>query len=313
MRNTINNFVFGNRYNWSDPFTIVIDTRNISTGSSAANQFLYPQDPNALDGYIDFLVDWGDGEFSRIQNKADARIPHTYQVPGIYVLNFYKPKGKTIYISPRYENNEAERLKLIKVLRWGSFDITRGSFWGCVNLDLSQVEGDFSTYRTCESLFRGAGSQTIKTLDTMQFRGGTVSSVFAGMPEFNQQFIFNLPNATVLLATFIECTKFNSKINFIAPNLTSLTRVFEGCSLFNQDISTWFDWTKITNLTDIMRRKSSANYNPQYYDNLLIALDAGGQTNVPLGMGSIKHTSVGSSAKNNLLAKGWTITDGGMI
>ena len=65
-------------------------------------------------------------------------------------------------------------------------------------------------------------------------------------------------------------------------------------------------------MTRFMQGKSSANYNAAYYDRLLIVLDAGGQTGVTLGMGSIKHTSAGLAAKNNLIAKGWTITDGGV-
>ena len=47
------------------------------------------------------------------------------------------------------------------------------------------------------------------------------------------------------------------------------------------------------------------------YDNLLDACVNGGQLNVSLGMGTIKYTSAGAPDRASLVARGWTITDGG--
>ena len=49
------------------------------------------------------------------------------------------------------------------------------------------------------------------------------------------------------------------------------------------------------------------------YDNLLDACVNGGQLNVALGMGTIKYTSAGAADRASLVARGWTITDGGQI
>ena len=65
MINVSQNFIYGNSSAFGDPFSIVIDTRNTKTGGSASNEFLFPQNPDTLDSYINFLVDWGDGQFSR--------------------------------------------------------------------------------------------------------------------------------------------------------------------------------------------------------------------------------------------------------
>ena len=336
MINVSQNFIYGNSSAFGDSFSILIDTRNTKTGGSASNEFLFPQNTDINDNAINFLVDWGDGQFSRITSKAEASVPHVYATPGIYTINFYKPKGfTTAIISPRYESYSNETNKILKVLRWGVFNASRGSFQGCINLDLSEVEGTPlfpNVGATGERTFSGCTSlTTIKNLSNIIFQGST-TFLFANSSNFNQSFVFN---AGALSSCFFNCTKLNSSITINSntsitldifrgcttlnavpimntPNLTSVEGMFRSCTAFNKDVSTMLDWSKITNMHNFMNGKSSANYNAAYYDNLLIALDAGGQTGVTLGMGAIKYTSAGLTARNNLQAKGWAITDGGL-
>lgn len=336
MRNTTKNFIHGNRYEWNDPFTIVIDTRNTEEGGSAANEFLFPQNPDILPTYIDFLVDWGDGQFSRINSKAEAIVPHVYAIPGIYTLNFYKPKTKpNVVISPRYEEPFLyESHKLLKVLRWGKFNNSRYCFLSCINLNLSEVIGSPLFNGNGEGNFRQCqGLTTINNLSNITF-ASSVSRLFEGCINFDQEFTLNATISTTIASFLKGCIKLNNRITINAPRVTSATNAFEncvalnvlpvfhtpllsvvtgmfsGCTAFNQDVSNMLDWSKITNMDKFMAGKSPANYNASYYDNLLIALDNAGRSNVPLGMGSIKCTSAGVVARSNLLSKGWTITDG---
>ena len=71
-----------------------------------------------------------------------------------------------------------------------------------------------------------------------------------------------------------------------------------------------------------MREKSSANYDANYYDNLLIKLASNESLGgLPVGivgeldMGTIKYTSLGASARQSILDnnKATTITDGGQV
>ncbi len=336
MRNISQNFTFGNQWIFGDPFTIIIDTRNTKTGGSASNEFLFPQNLDTLDSYINFLVDWGDGQFSRITSQSQATVPHTYATPGIYILNFYKPKGIKVILSPRYENYPNETNKLLKVLRWGQFNNARGSFSGCANLDLSEVEGTpifngntGSNFRNCTNLTTIKGLDNIIFSDafTQVFNGcvnfnqactlnvtsaTSTTHVFYGCSKLNSQVIINAPNTINLQNFFQNCSIFNTLPVFNTPNVTNVTDMFNGCTAFNKDVSTMLDWSKVTNMARFMLGKSSANYNATYYDRLLIVLDAGGQSSVTLGMGTIKHTSAGATARANLLTKGWTITDGGV-
>lgn len=318
MIQTVKNYVFGGQYSFGEPMTIVIDTRNVITGGSDMFQFKVPQNSDTNDRSIDFLVDFGDGNFRRILSKADASIPHTYTVPGIYEVNFYKPKGQGVLLSLRYETNPFERLKLLKVLNWGSFDRSRGSFAGCNNLDLSTINDIPNSLSTSmEGFLSGVGTTIIDKLSDFIFTGAHITSALRNMPNFNQDFTFNLPNCISLSQTMALNPRFNGVVTFNAPKLTSIVRLFENNHAFNQPLhNCGIDWSKITNLDRLMTKNSGAStyvaYNPTYYDLLLKALDEGGKTNVPLTFSS-NYTSAGATARANLISKGWTITDRGMI
>ena len=316
MQHVINNFIFGNVWDFGNPFTIVIDTRNTISGGSAENEWKFPQNTDIYDTYINFLIDWGDGEFSRITTKAQAVVPHVYSVPGIYTINMYKPKIGNWILSPRYEGYQSERLKILKVLRWGNFQNSRNCFWNCSNLDLSEVEGSLTFSGNTRNNFAGCVNlTTIKNLSDIYFTNILdFTNIFNSCQNFNQSFTFNAPNATYISAFLYGCTNFNGDLVINAPNITRVDSFFRNCTSFNKPVhNIGFDWTKINNMTNFMTGKSSANYNAAYYDDLLIALDNAGQSNVTLGMDSIKYTSAGATARANLISKGWTITDGGQI
>lgn len=101
-------------------------------------------------------------------------------------------------------------------------------------------------------------------------------------------------------------------------NVISMNNMFTQATLFNQDISGW-NFNKDVDLTNFMVGKSSANYSAVFYSNLLIKVRdcvvETGRTNATKGftMQNIKYDSTGASARADLVADGWTITDGGMI
>lgn len=101
-------------------------------------------------------------------------------------------------------------------------------------------------------------------------------------------------------------------------NVTTMERMFSRALKFNQDISGW-NFNKDVNLLNFMVGKSAASYSPVYYSNLLIKLrncvvgTGRTETNKSLTMQNIKYTSEGASARADLVADGWAITDGGII
>jgi len=98
--------------------------------------------------------------------------------------------------------------------------------------------------------------------------------------------------------------------------------MFQNANVFNQDVSMW-DFSGLTNSNGLSNFiNGNTNYNPNYYDNLLIkwAKDPsmGGLTPNIIGtisMGGIKYTSAGAAARQSILDnnKAQSITDGGQL
>ena len=128
---------------------------------------------------------------------------------------------------------------------------------------------------------------------------------------FNQDISsWDVSNVTSFSGMFSFNTVFNQDISsWDTSNVTNMYGVFMSATSFNYDISGW-DFSSVTNMDDFMDNKT---YNSSYYDSLLIALDATGNTNVTLGMGSSQYGAAGTAARISLVSKGWTITDGGAL
>jgi len=77
--------------NPEDFFIATWDTRNTSSGSSAADQVTLPF---VSVGVYDVFVDWGDGsDEDRINVWDQAERTHTYLVQGVYTITI-KPRVK---------------------------------------------------------------------------------------------------------------------------------------------------------------------------------------------------------------------------
>ena len=81
---------------------------------------------------------------------------------------------------------------------------------------------------------------------------------------------------------------------------------------FDQDLSAW-DLSSITNMSGFMSNKTPANFSAANCDAIFEACVNGNQSNVTLGMGTIKYSSAGATDRATLISRGWTITDGGQV
>jgi surface protein len=216
--------------------TLVFDTRNTKTGSSASNQIRLPQNTDAHDLAINYLVDYGDGNFARLTTKAAVLTPYTYAVAGIYEVKIYTLKNK--FIELRYENHNAEANKLIEIKSWGRFRNSRACFHSCINLELKNIVGGLPTFsgnadgnfNSCTSLTTADG------LDDFTITNGSAAMFFFNCFNFNQPLNINLPMADTLRWFLAGCSKFNSPVILNAPNNTNLQEVFQNCTIFNQPL-----------------------------------------------------------------------------
>ncbi len=177
---------------------------------------------------------------------------------------------------------------------------------------------DTSNCQTFKSLFKGSNfNQNINNWNLTN--ANRFEYMFSDCP-FNQpldQWSFNPSNNLIYTNMFADNVVFNQPIS--SWGYTSLNPVYYGMFSnaigFNQDISSFLFNSSVIDVRFLMQGKDDSNYDPQYYDALLESIDVNfnGSTIKELDMGCCKYTTYGETFRNNLIAKGWTIIDCGLV
>ena len=287
-----------------------------------------------------YTVDWGDGQ------ETTTETSHIYATSGVYTVKMY---GVVDDFS--FGLNGGDKDKILTVENWGGFLLKEESFGVCPNLGLC-VGGTIKTvssgivrnaFNFCPNLkfdsdivldFNGALESV--TLQLFNLNNGvdsvnvnvsyTNALVLNCRADFRQAKSFNsvvdFNNIPLLgLSQFFESNSvINTKpINVNTSQCATFAKMFTNATLFNQDVSDW-DYSAAVNISGFMSGKSSANYDYQHYDNLLIkwdsdpsvgGLDFGKLTNLTTNMGTIQYSSAGAAAHASLTTKGLIISDGG--
>ncbi len=303
--------------------------------------------PYVSDGTYSGTIDWGDGTF--VENTYANR-NHTYSIAGDYDITI---TGECIGFSFNNIGDKLKILDIKQWGNGFIMLDDTNEFRGCVNLDITATDNliippnkEFSgTFRDCSSLvfnnsinnwnWVNASSLSaiffnsdsfnidINSIDVSNVR--ILNNTFASS-NYNQPLNnWNTINVVQIQRMFKQNSVFNQPLNnWNTSSVTTFRECFFSASSFNQDVSDW-DFSGITassGLDDFMRGKSDSNYNSSYYDNLLIkwAKDSS-EGGLPvgilneIGMGTIKYTSAGASARQSILDnnKAQTIIDGGQI
>ena len=278
--------------------------------------------PYISSGVYNGSIDWGDGT---VVANSFANKEHIYLVAGDY----------DVYVNGKIENltnltQENFKSTILNIKQWGNTKIDRGEiFRECTILDITAQDVlNTENTNTLVSLFFRANNLTCLNANINNWDTSNVVDM-SGM--FYQTQIntdignWDTSNVSTFQNMFFFATSFNSDIgSWNTESCNTFRGMFINATSFNQDISNW-NFSSVNNvnsLFDFMRGKSQANYDANYYDNLLIkwASDesVGG---LPIGvvgeidMGAIKYTSAGASARQSILDnnKATTITDGGQI
>ena len=259
MRTVISNYIFGTQYEFGKPFTMVIDTRNLLTGSSNANQFNIP----FRSSEVKALVDWGDGTFIRINAWNSPDSLHTYSNQGIYTIKIYTQKKdiSNIYrISLMFYQN-TERLKLLEVIQFGTLSLDANTFRGCTNLTMLNVI-DLPSITNLAGTFSGCTSMTaINRISEWNVSSVTdFNTCFSGCTSFNQSLnSWNMTSATNISQMFSGCTVFNQPLNnWNVSNVTTIQSIFQNALAFNQSLNNW-NVSNVTNMTGMFANAVAFN------------------------------------------------------
>ena len=233
-------------------------------------------------------TNWGDG-------TVDDSNSHVYATSGVYTVKMYGVVDDFAFSAA------GDKDKLLTVDNWGGFVfnlLKSGEFFRCYNLssvpnDMNAIQSAISAFRECAELASGCENFDFKDFNTVN---GSVGAMFR------------------------SSNKFNSFLNWSNTQLIGdWTSFLQGANAFNNNSLQGLDWSGAKSVS-IMQGKTAADFNYQYYDNLLIkwasgaangGLDFGKLTNFTTDLGTIQYSTKGIEARDSLIAKGLIISDGG--
>ena len=318
-------------------YVVTIDTNN--PGSTNNDQML-------IFAYGDYRIEaYQNGVLVETYEGLSDTETLTLPEPGVYDLRIL-PIGDTPITSMLW-NGSSDRRKVTKVLSIGrSIDWQNLSHWGCDNLisvksglNTSSVTNMTNLFRDCSSLtyvdLSGLDTSSLVRMDNLFRDCSSLTSVnLSGL---------DTSSATTMTSMFQGCSSLTSVdlSGFNTSSVKSMSSMFQGCSsLISVDLSS-FDTSSVTNMYGMfsgaktegvigidefnISSLSTGSFEGAFnmftdtylptsvYDNLLINWNAQGRSNIRLGAGSSKYTPGGDaeSARDNMIANGWTITDGG--
>ncbi|MFO7970059.1 MAG: hypothetical protein R6U15_08140 [Candidatus Izemoplasmatales bacterium] len=311
----------------SPEFIIEVDTTK--SGTSNSNQFEFSGAVGEYDVEAyqnDSLV----SSFSDLVNQQTITLPSS----GIYELRVI-PKGAG-FDKMKFGYNVGDRLKLLKILQWGLYGVNEpdqtGAFYYCENI--TDIAGD------------GAWFDVVTNGDNM-FRDNNLTSLPAGMdlPNLTNgggMFAFNsltslpesmkLTNLTTQFSMFFKNNLTSLPEGMELPNLTNGTNMFRLNSLtslpagmelpnltngnnmfYNNNLTSLPSGMELPNLAFAYDMFFGNTINTERYSQLLIDLEANNpNNNVQFHGGNSKYNTQGEIARNALLSRGWSITDGGL-
>ena len=246
VSNGISWFMVSQKLSNGTPFTFTIDTTQTSSGSTSSTQFKLPL---VSTGKYDFLVDWGDGYKSKINQYNQKEITHTYLSSGSKTINI------TGLCNGFCFNNTGDKLKLSTISQWGThFRLGRnegGYFYGCSNLNVTAVDTlNLTGTKNLSSCFRDC-SNFNSTVS-----GWNTASVTNMSYMFSGALIFNNGDAEGL------STK---PLNWNTSSVIDMSYMFNSVYAFNQAIGTW-NTSLVTNMSYMFQSAITSSFN-QYISN----------------------------------------------
>jgi hypothetical protein len=308
-----------------DPnFIIEVDTTN--SGVSNNDQFQFT---GAVGNYNVEAYQGGSqvASFTSLVNEETITLPSS----GIYELKII-PK-------PNFDkftfDNVGDKNKLLEILQWGLYGVNEPdqgkAFFGC---NLTQItdggawfdvvtDGSFMFNNNSLTSLPAGMELPLLTDGSLMFNSNNLNSLPAGMelPLLTDGFaMFNSNNLNSLPAGMELPNLTNGPIMFRNNSLTSLPAGMElplldnGGSMFRGNSLTSLPaGMELPNLIDGANMFRGNTINTERYSQLLIDLEANNNNNnVEFHGGDSQYNAQGEVARNALISRGWTITDGGL-
>lgn len=283
------------------PLALGIKVDTELTGVTGSDGFRLPARNDT--GY-DCRVYWGDGTYSDIDAYNHPDLEHTYPTEGIY----------DIQISGTFRgfffNNAGDKDKLLRIDQWGETGqatVQDYAFYGCVNL--TTLPDDMTLLNLTDGSFMFVNT-SITTLPD----GMTLPSLTNGFAMFwGCVNLTTLPDGMTLPSLTNGQSMFNNTSITTLPDDMTLPSLTNGNFMFvNTTITTLPDDMTLPALNNGQDMFYGTTITTTRYSQLLIDLaEHNPNSNVTFHGGNSKYNPAGAIARSALVARGWTITDGG--
>ncbi|MGP1992167.1 BspA family leucine-rich repeat surface protein [Zobellia laminariae] len=253
---------------FSQSFTSIWNTNNISTGSSAINEVTIPTNP-AYTSY-NYSVDWGD---SNTDTGVTGDITHSYATPGPYTISI---SGDFPAI---YFNDTGDRLKIIEILNWGTIQwkTMENAFYGCENLNFDAIDSpDLSQITSLKQMFRGCTSFNgiVNNWDTSTITD--ISGIFYEAEIFNRPLAnWTTNSVTDMSFSFYKAELFNEPLDsWNTGAVTTMSNMFKNAEKFNQNINNW-NVSQVTDMSNLFYNARDFNQPMSNWDVSKVTTIAG--------------------------------------
>ena len=212
---------------------------------------------------------------------------------------------------------------------WDTSKVTTmyGTFYNC-NFTTAGLSGwDTSSVTNMSSMFTGAVyfNEDIGSWDTSNVTN--MGEIFYVAYRFNQDLSgWDTSSVTTLAYSFYQTGWYVSNLylglsGWNVSNVTSMNGTFMNCRYFNENLSSW-NLASLNSSSALYQFMNGVTLSTTNYDALLNGWNANKlaasngvanwRTDLSPHFGNSKYTSAGSSARQDLIDYGWTITDGGL-
>lgn len=309
--------------NCASPRPFITTWKTDNSGSSCSSCITVSTFPGET---YDYDVDWdNDGVYDEL--GLSGNVIHDFQTPGTYTIAI---RG----VFPRIIFNE-DAQKITNIDQWGDiiWSNMEDAFLGCFNLNSTALDSpnldnvsslssmfsfaisfngeianwDVGNVSDMSLMFFGASSfnQNLESWDVSKVID--MSSMFFGASSFNQSLNnWNVSSVTNMFGMFNGASSFNEPIeNWNVENVTNMSSMFSNATSFNQSLSEW-NLMSATNLDGML---DNSNIDCTNYTETLQGWAANSNTpsGLTLGANGMEYDPSVSLARNDLLAKGWTI------
>jgi hypothetical protein len=286
-------------------------------------------------GTVSYEIDWGDGT---VENLTTNNAYHNYGSSGTYrTITITPDPGSTF--RPRWSNQQyANTINSISgsggtqlgtdlsyafAGMSGSYDSGMTSFPS--NFDVSHVTNFTATWENMSGLtsfptldvsngtaFYGSwnGCSGLTSFPILDISGGSLFfSSWSGCYRLTSFPLLNFSNATSLYYSWAFCSGFTSFPQIDTSNVTELNGTWLAC-----EAMTTFPVLDFSSVTDATDAWAYCALTAQSIENILVALDNGGASNLSTSIGGgtsaaySTWSSAAQTALSNLQGKGWTVS-----